>query len=177
MSEGQGTRGAIILTWRQSPQQSQQQIEVLARSVRYFEQLEQEGIVSQYRVYQDLNGGQNTAVLNGQIDNLIDLVKRVDHRDFLIACQLSLPDFTATTNIGGTNGDAEEVVRVLAQVRNQVDQMSQQQQSYQGRQQSRFFDSGQQHQQSSQQQEGGLMQPQTREFVSSSSSGQGRPSS
>lgn len=173
MSEGRGTRGAIILTWQQSPQQNQEQIAVLDRSVQYFDDLQDEKIVTQWRVYQDLNGGRNTAVLEGQIDDLIDMVKRVEHRDFLVACQLSLPGFTATTNIGGTNGDAEEVVRVVAQVREQVDQMVQDQQYQQGQQirrqqanqgRSQFFNrQGQRRQQDQQDQQS------DRELASSSS--------
>lgn len=154
--EGQGTRGAIVLSWRQSPQQDGEQIQVqLARSLRYFEQLEREGDISQYRVYQDLNGARNTAVLEGQLDRLIDLPRRVQHRNFLLACQLTLPEFNSTTSIGGSNGDAEEVLRLVTQVQNQIQgQTRQQSQQTQQSQQDREFE-GQQRQQRQQGEQGG----------------------
>ncbi len=116
--EQQGTRGAIILQWEQGPG-SPQVPELLNRSLRYFEQLQRDNEITSYRVYMDINGARGNAILEGQVDRLVDLVKRPDHRNFLITAQSTLPGFSSTTAIGGTNGAVEEVLQLVSQVQQQ----------------------------------------------------------
>lgn len=127
MQQGQGTAGALIVRWQQAPGQNQTS-PVLERNLNFFQQLQQNGVISNITLFADVEGVDYEAVLVGDVDQLIDLVKQTDYRTFLSVSRASLPRFRVITAIAGSNGDAQEVLREIERSQRVAQQLEQQRQ-------------------------------------------------
>lgn len=127
--QAQQQQGAILLVWEGvQPGQAYTAPTVLQKSTRYMEQLQNNGDIANHRVFVNITDTGGFAVLEGQVDRLIDLIKDPDYRQWLLTCQSAFDRFKVVTALGGSNGEVEAV-------------LAQQQAAYQQTQQQPFASS------------------------------------
>jgi hypothetical protein len=122
MTENNQSSSAIILQWKQVPggperDEVRNYNRVVNELVRYVERLEAIGRISGSQIFLEITGTKSIVILQG--DSFAELNRLSEervHQDVLLTLRQILPDFQYNIVVGGTNGDAQQVLEQAQEV-------------------------------------------------------------